>query len=476
MNHVIRLKALFVFLISTSALPSSATAELNKGTSGDYVADDAGTEVRDFVDLVHRQLGFSGVVLAGRDGKVIAAISRGTVSEKSTAPLTFKSLFEIASSTKPFTAIAIMQLAENGKLSLDDPHFQASAKGPQQFAGRLQSRHLLAHTSGIPGTNTIGFGNDIEKVVLSFLRGGPRHTPGTHFEYWNQGYSLLSEIIARASGRPYTQYVREAIFVPCGMTASRFTGDPAPEGAVVAVGASSRGEHRSALAHPYGSYGFQYRGMGGLGYQRGKTCGSGIGALSDNKLIKRVSLSEMTTGGIGGRGLGWSIDPGPDGQAMHGHSGSVRGFLADVRRYPSLDGAIFVLANHDESLPFTTVVTGVERILFGEPADQSFPTRPDASFIDRVVGQYTDSKKRRLTIDASGALPRIRIYWGGPVTSGYLGLDVNDQPHLYMMSKSKDGLRLKADSPLEFSPGSRKSQSVSLLNLKPKLTFRRSKR
>jgi CubicO group peptidase (beta-lactamase class C family) len=144
---------------------------------GDYIADDVGAAVCEYVDLIHKRFGFSGVVLAGRDGKVVAAIPRGFAGESEKSPLRFTSLFEIASCTKPFTAIAVLQLAESGKLSLDDSITEHLPNVPANCQG-ITIRHLLAHTSGIPGTNTNGSGDDIADVVPKFLAGGPKHKPG----------------------------------------------------------------------------------------------------------------------------------------------------------------------------------------------------------------------------------------------------------------------------------------------------------
>jgi CubicO group peptidase (beta-lactamase class C family) len=75
-------------------------------------------------------------------------------------------------------------------------------------------RHLLQHTSGIPGTNSTGSGDDVVAVLPSFLEGGPKAPPGTRFEYWNQGYALASEVIARAAGKSYTESCKAELFGP----------------------------------------------------------------------------------------------------------------------------------------------------------------------------------------------------------------------------------------------------------------------
>ena len=142
---------------------------------------------------------------------------------------------------------------------------------------------------------------------------------------------------------------------------------------------------RSALEHPYGAYGFQYRGMGGL-VTNVQDLWKWDRALTSNQLLSQSSTAEMTTAGPGGYGLGWYVQTDLNGKPSYRHGGSVRGFLSEVRRYPSLDGALFVLSNSDDSLPITTVQTGVEQILFGKKPDTAFPRTAGPRVADSSEG------------------------------------------------------------------------------------------
>ena len=155
-------------------------------------------------------------MLAAKDGEVQCAIAVGNINANHDAPLETTTLFEIASATKPFAAIAALLLEEQGRLSLDDS-ISKHLPGIPENCRDITVKHLIEHTSGIPGSNTRGRGDDVAKVIPTFLAGGPKHPPGTHREYWNQGYSLLSEIIARASGQSYVDFTRDAIFEKAGM-------------------------------------------------------------------------------------------------------------------------------------------------------------------------------------------------------------------------------------------------------------------
>ncbi len=462
-----RLLICYFAFLSFACSPHFAWCE-----DGDITSGEAGESIQKFVDVIHERLGFSGVVLAGRDGKIVAAIARGDSDPKSEKPLRRTSLFEIASCTKSFTAITILRLVESGKLSLDDSIAKHLPDIPENCQA-ITIRHLLTHTSGIPGNNTRGSGDDVKKVIPTFLAGGPRFPPGRRHEYWNQGYSLLSEIIARSTGQSYQDALRSMVFEPCEMTSSRFTGDPAPTGIDVSVGVSNYGPPRTALEHPYGSYGFQYRGMGGL-VTNAEDLWKWDRALAGGKLLNDQSIREMIQAGPGNYGLGWRVGEAPDGTNCHFHGGSVRGFVAKIHRFPSIDGATFVLSNRDDTIPLTIIQHGVEQILFGKPADIVVPAAPDPKFVARVSGEYIDNKTRKLVIASGSGLPTVRIFWGGPITYGMLGLAADGTPHLFLLKSGSGGnIEFNDDGPLEFSPKAGRGTSVSLAGLTPPLVFER---
>ncbi|MHC4470070.1 MAG: serine hydrolase domain-containing protein [Planctomycetota bacterium] len=356
--------------------------------------------------------GFSGAVLAARDGKVVAAVAVGSADLDGKVPNTPATLFEIASATKPFTAIAVMRLVERKKVKLDAPMAKYLPGIPEDCRA-ITVRHLLQHTSGIPGTNSRGGGTDLARVLPSFLKGGPRHEPGTHWEYWNQGYALASEVIARASGKSFVDYCRRAIFRPAKMTVTCFTGDRTPRGATVAVGRSARGPARSALEHPYGEYGFQYRGMGGI-----------VTNVWDlwrwdralhGKLLKPESKKLLFEPGLNDYALGWRVKR-EGGRILQSHGGSVRGFVCDVRRYPEQEACVFVLCNRDDA-PLRTVALAVEQMLFEEPVTARLSRGLAPELVERLVGEYVDARGNRLEVKEHGKELRAHIRWTAGMVS-----------------------------------------------------------
>lgn len=402
---------------------------------------EVGKEGKQIVALVRqaqRDAGFSGAILAAKQGKIIAAVAVGNSGNQ---PLDVTTLFELASCTKPFTAIAVMKLVEEGKLKLDDP-IADYLLGIPEDCNAITVRHLLQHTSGISGTNSEGRGNDLAEVLPKFLAGGPQSNPGTHYEYWNQGYALLSEIIARSSGKTYTSYMRQAIFKPCKMESSRFNGDSRPRGVKVAVGVSTHGKNRTALEHPYGEYGLQYRGMGGLVtslvdlWRWDRT-------LAADKLIKPESYAEMTTPGPSGYALGWRVHE-EEGHSVHEHTGSVRGFLASLRRVPDTGSCLFILANSDDNKPFGIVKRACEDALAGKDAHLDLPDSLDLKLIDSLVGTYRDATGNTLTVTRKGATAAASINWDGPVSAGHLNQGEDDDL-IFEMAGSKNEISVERD-------------------------------
>jgi CubicO group peptidase (beta-lactamase class C family) len=416
----------FLLVVVAGSVRGQAPSEDRVTSTGE-----AGRRIVAFVSRAE-SAGFSGAVLAASGGQVVAAVGVGSADLAGKVPNTPSTLFEIGSATKQFTAAAVLRLAQQGRLRLEDSIAQYLPGVPEDCRP-ITVRQLLQHTSGIPGTNSAGAGHDLEKVLPLFLRGGPRHPPGTHWEYWNQGYALLSEIIARAAGEDYTAFCKEALFAPAGMSATRFTGDAVPGGSTVAVGRSQRGRPRSALEHPYGSYGFQYRGMGGVvttvwDLWRWDRALRGAGVLDAN------SKAKLFEPGLNDYALGWFVRKDARGRWVQSHGGSVRGFVCELRRDPGQDACLFVLCNRDD-VPVHQVAQALEALLRGDPLPCPEPPRLlDPELVRALAGGYEEANGTTLVIEADGKVTRARIHWfapRGPVTRAVLGLDDQGKVVLY---------------------------------------------
>ncbi|HUR21947.1 MAG TPA: serine hydrolase domain-containing protein, partial [Vicinamibacterales bacterium] len=163
------------------------------------------------------------------DGQLIHTGSVGVRELATRSPITPDTVFRIASMTKSFTALCILKLRDEGKLSLDDPAERyvpelANLKYPTADSPRLTIRHLLSHSEGFPEDNPWG---DQQLAVsdaefTAMLKGGIpfSNAPGVAYEYSNYGFAILGRVVARVSGQPYATYVKSNILQPLGLNST----------------------------------------------------------------------------------------------------------------------------------------------------------------------------------------------------------------------------------------------------------------
>ena len=168
------------------------------------------------------------------DGKLAHTGTAGFRDLDSKSPVAADSVFRIASMTKSFTAMSILKLRDEGKLSLDDPaeRYVPELKGlayPTSDSPRITVRHLLSHAEGFPEDNPWGDRHlaDSEDELSAMLRGGIpfSNAPGIAYEYSNYGFAILGRIVSNVSGAKYPDYVSANILKPLGMTS---TTSPSP--------------------------------------------------------------------------------------------------------------------------------------------------------------------------------------------------------------------------------------------------------
>jgi CubicO group peptidase (beta-lactamase class C family) len=168
-----------------------------------------------------------------KDGKVVFSKGYGSANLEHRLPVTPKTVFQIGSVSKQFTAFATYLLEKQGKISLEDDLRKYIPELPD-YGKTIRIRHLLAHTSGVKDQSALltlaGWRMDDVTTTPQVLRLLSRQKelnfePGTQFLYSNSGYLLLAEIIRRASGRSFAEYTRKNIFEPLGMNDTEFPDD-----------------------------------------------------------------------------------------------------------------------------------------------------------------------------------------------------------------------------------------------------------
>ena len=308
-------------------------------------------------DYVRSQLAprhLPGVALAVvKDGRVVKAAGYGVASLELTVPVSTDTVFEIGSISKQFAADAILLLVEDGKVKLDDPISTYLARTPPAWSA-ITVRHILTHTSGLADfdSGNIGFSYRREYTADEFvalLEKQPlAFTPGERWNYTN-AFPLLGMVVERASGMPYTEFVRTRIFAPLGLRSARFksASEVVPhraDGYLLENGNYRHGETlRPQIIAP----------NGGILINVSDFAAWDI-AITSNRLLRPESLATMTTparladGRTVGHGLGWFLDT-FDGHPFGAHWGTtVTGHSAVIRRYVDDRVTVIMLANVDD--------------------------------------------------------------------------------------------------------------------------------
>ena len=274
-------------------------------------------------------------VVVLRGGAVVHAKAYGLASIETPEPNTTHTRFRLASVSKSFTALLVLQLVEQGRLSLDDPldRYTPGFQG----GDRILVRHLLSHTAGLPDFMSLE-----EAMKLP-----PDGAPGERLNYSNVGYQALARVIERVTGRSYEDQLYAAILDPLGM---KDTGvdrkGPAARGRAsgylfTADGAATPAEYSDLTGERVAS--------GGL-YSTAEDMTRWLQALLAGRIVRPETLQVATTpvtlagGRKGAYGLGFMTIP-FRGLREFGHGGDISGFNSYVAIYPDDQLSVIVLSN-----------------------------------------------------------------------------------------------------------------------------------
>jgi CubicO group peptidase (beta-lactamase class C family) len=310
------------------------------------------------------------------DGTLLHVAAVGRREVPTNAPVDTSTVFRIASMTKSFTALAILQLRDAGKLSLDDP---AERYVPEMRrlryattdAPKITVRHLLSHSAGFPEDNPWGdqqLARTDAELAQMIARGIPFSTaPGTAYEYSNFGFAILGRIVMNVSGLPYARYVREKILRPLGMTSTTMEARTVPAARLAHGYRLQDGQWLEEAALPDGSFGA----MGGMltsSADLSRWVGLMLSAWpardgAESPVLKRASLREMQlvtrfAGGNAARNADGSLSYTSGGYAyglrvsqnclfnhIVAHSGGLPGFGSQMRWLPEYGVGIVALGN-----------------------------------------------------------------------------------------------------------------------------------
>ena len=337
--------------------------------------------------LVHTEMAAHHVpgvaCLVIQNGQTVESIYEGMANLECAMPVTADTIFEIGSITKQFTSACILMLAEEGKLSVDDPVSKYLTNTPPAWAG-IKLRHLLSHTSGLTNYDSLpGFELRQRETQAEFIARLGKYPlifqPGEAWSYCNSGFNLLGYVVENVSGESYWKFLHEHILDPLQMT-NTFDRDPlnvVPHRANGYVWRKKLGvwQNRDYDLTDLFSAGTIVSTVGDLAKWDAAIEGDGI--LSADSKKSWWTPVQMNNGQplahvghrAGGYGFGWFLDPERPHKIIW-HTGVTNGFSAANQWYPDDHLTIIILSNTDEGNFGGALADKIANYYFAAPAKQ----------------------------------------------------------------------------------------------------------
>ena len=352
-------------------------------------------KIDEIVSLYHQYDGFNGSVLVAQEGEVIYKKGFGVANMEWDIPNQTDTKFRIASVTKPFTAILIMQLVEEGKLDLQVPISTYLPDYPKETGSQITIHQILTHTSGLTrdysDKKTISKYPDrqrLKDLVKEFSSLPLEFVPGDHFAYSNTGYIVLSYIIETVTNKSYETILKENILDPLAMN-NTGTDKHRP-----LIKNRAKGYFKSWGDYYNGDYADMSSIMGvGNIYSTVEDLFILDQALYTDTLLPKKYRDLLFTKHVDDSdegdhyGYGWELKEKPIGNSednviTNGHSGSMNGFTALYTRIPASKSSVIFLNNSGGAFlnSMTTAITGILN-----DASYDFPRKPLAMFMNKVI-------------------------------------------------------------------------------------------
>ena len=352
--------ALTLLVCAACGEPTGAPAT-QAAADSDFVAT-----LRDRLEAATARDEFSGAVLVARDGRTLFEGAYGFADRERGIPNTPLTQFRFGSMGKMLTAVAVLQLAQAGKVRLDAPLGTYLPDYPNaEVASKVTLHHLLTHTGGtgdIFGPEFTAHRSEL-RTTGDYLRlygtRGLRFDPGTKWEYSNYGFVLLGAVVERVGGTSYYDQVAAGVYAPAGMTA---TGS-APEDSLVP--GRSVGYTRQLVPGALVSNAptLPYRGTpAGGGYSTVEDLARFAVALREHRLLDSTYTALLLEGKVAiGQGVRYAygfVDRVRLGRRLVGHDGGAPGMNGELMFEPDDGYVVVVLSNLDPP-----AATGVEAFI-----------------------------------------------------------------------------------------------------------------
>ncbi|SHF48366.1 serine hydrolase [Chryseobacterium sp. OV279] len=332
-----------IFMFSTFSSPLKAQTKPNVSN----ISQERKKEIDSIIQAFAAVNKFNGTALVHYQNKTIFEKSYGWQNAEKKIPNQDKSVYQIASLTKSFTALTIVKLSEEGKLSFKDPISKFIPDYPR--GKEITIEHLLTHSSGIYEAlrnkeyfRLLHTGETItQSKELSFFKNEPLDfEPGTQFSYTNSGYILLGIIIEKVTGLSYEDAVRKIILNPLKMTHTGFDylALKSPYKTVPYSYISKTKQDKTEIWNP------TLTGPAGQIYSTAEDLYKYYKGLRDYTIVSKESFKKATTPYLSGYAYGWFVDD-LYGKKLINHGGNIEGSTSYFAMLPDEDLCIILLNN-----------------------------------------------------------------------------------------------------------------------------------
>ena len=347
-----RVRSFTLLALAATGLLASGARAADEGEISETAA-----AVQSYLDSLAAQQKISGVVAVAKNGNIIASKAAGIANRATNEPITLETKFNLGSMNKMFTAVAIAQLAQEGRLNFDDTVGKHLSDWPNKdVAEKVTIHHLLTHTSGLASY----WGEEFNQKRATLLnvrdhlpiiaKQAPSFPPGEKFQYSNAGFMLLGAIIEKVSGENYYDYVQRNIYDRAGMADTGFYDGKqwAPKLAVGYTKPRDGGDKEID--------------NNGIREVRGGPAGGGFStvgdmlkfhaALRENKLLDQRHTHLVLTGKvdsgepIGKYAYGFGTSD-ASGKEIVGHNGGGPGIAANFDMFPDNNYTAVIFMNRD---------------------------------------------------------------------------------------------------------------------------------
>ncbi len=386
-----------ILLLGSSSLTAAQTARASD--------ENLAATINEMLERTYKPDEPGAAVIAVREGKVILRKGYGKANLELGVPVEPDMVFRLGSITKQFTAVAVLMLAEQGKLSLDDDITKFLPDYPTR-GQKITIEHLLTHTSGIKSYTSLPewltlWRKDIplNELIALFKDQPVDFAPGERWAYNNSAYVLLGAIIEKASGQTYREFIEKNIFAPLSMKRS-FYDDTARVIPRRVSGYSKSGDGYINAAYlsmtqPYAA---------GALTSSVDDLALWDAALYTNKLVKQETLkrawtaSKLNDGKPTRYGYGWGTNS-YEGHRIIEHGGGINGFSTDALRLPDDRIFVAVLTNKDSGTPAPSEVAfKIAALTVGKPYREPTATKLPSGALDKYVGVYQLDRKDEVVI------------------------------------------------------------------------------